>query len=138
MREQDKIFIDFINERKEWTGALGLNKRDLSICYYLLRTHKASKCNDLYDLMTIYDNLVINSEILDDYTIGDFDDNTIQELTNLKADTARQKVANGVIWLFDFYDARGHHETKLKLNVNYNDIEEHASNELKEIVRGLR
>lgn len=132
----DKIFIDLINERKDWEGCFSPNKRDLSICYYLTRTG-AAKIDDLNDLLTLYDNLVVNSEIIEADTIENYDNDTIKELTGLKAETAKAKTKAGVFWLFDYYDKNGHHHTKLKLNNNYNDIEQHASQELREIIRGL-
>ena len=57
------IIEEFINDRKDWEGEGKINNFYLSICLLLI-DYRFVTVNDCDDLSILYDNLVINNEII--------------------------------------------------------------------------
>lgn len=73
MRQTKKIFREFIEERREYTGPLSLDKMYLSIAYDLVKRGLPGEIKDTYDLSILYDNLVINDEIISHDNYKEYD-----------------------------------------------------------------
>lgn len=74
MKNLKANFKEFINERRTYTGPLKLDQFYLSIAYHLAKSGLCGEIKDSYDVSILYDNLVVNDEILtqDNYKEYDF------------------------------------------------------------------
>lgn len=108
MKKYEKIFNEFINFRKGWEGVFSPHPLYLTICYNLIAgAHEGGTIKDINDLMIIYDNLVINNEILDKENFYDYDFETLAKIwriTPQKYKTMKTNIfKNDCIYLLNFY-----------------------------------
>lgn len=79
------IFNDFINLRKDWDDhCLKPNPLYLSIAWFLCKNDLAGVVEDVSDLMMVYDNLVINNEILTEENFNEYDPDYYCKFRSLK------------------------------------------------------
>ena len=108
MKKYEKIFNEFIEERRSWEGALSLNPLYLTICYKLISgAHEAGTIKDKFDLMLLYDNLAINNEFLNVDNLEEYDPQTLCKIwgvTSQKYKTIKTNILkNNCIYLLNYY-----------------------------------
>lgn len=125
MKKQVKrIMKEFCESRKDCRNYLQLDKTYLNICYYLINSYKV-KCVDAWDFGCLYDNLIINNEIIDLQNVNEYDANTLEKLAHLKYETIKERLNNNKILLLNYYNKNDLIYCKMwfDLNVNFLDSE---------------
>lgn len=93
----------------------------LNITYWVAKNYCPKIDQD--DICIIYDNLDINSQIIDPDNIDDYDSKTIVRLTSHKVDYIKSQLKKGYFYLLDFYyvDNRGYgiHKDNVCLKFKY-------------------
>ncbi len=78
-----RLFKEFINERKDWkNNPLQLDLLYLNIAYNLFKNNLVGTPKDTTDISIIYDNLVINNELITKENITEYDTTTLQNICN--------------------------------------------------------
>lgn len=117
-RKQQEIFNQLQQERGE-----NLDKQFLNIAAFLV-AFRLTECNDINDLYIIYDNLWINSEILDTYTIEYYEPQDIERRTGHNYKTIKKNIEKDYIYLLDYYSIKNGRDHLvncfIKLDANYN------------------
>lgn len=122
-----EALIELATDRKDWTACNRPALFYLNICYYLAK-HGHVKIQNVDDASILYDNLVINNEIIDADTITEYDPKVIEKITRKKYATIKQDIKKGYVYLLNFYsnkNARSNWELQqcsLKLFADYNEL----------------
>lgn len=125
-KKQKQLFEEFIKERKAWSGCLKLDKTYLNITYYLINNITTLKNID--DLSVIYDNLVINNELLTLDNVEEYDINYLENRLNLKYNTIIKRLENKKICLLNYYVKNDLIECRIWLDLNYNALDSELLN----------
>jgi hypothetical protein len=128
-KQQKTLFLNFIEERKEYNNIYKPNKLYLNIAYYLIK-NRLVKCNDLMDLYIVYDNLIINNEIIDKDNCEEYGKDTLERLTNLKYSTILKRLNNNKILLLNYYNKNDLISCRIWLDLNYNALDDEILNAL--------
>lgn len=111
MKSTTEILNEFIELRKDWAGVHAIDDDYLSIVKMLIDKGFAGPVENKYDLMIIYDNLVINSKIIDADNFNDYDRAYLENRIHKNYRTLEKEILeNGVRYLLDFYTSRGQRE----------------------------
>jgi hypothetical protein len=129
-KQQKTLFLKFIEERKEYNNIYKPNKLYLNIAYYLIK-NRLVKCNDLMDLYIVYDNLIINNEIIDKNNVNEYGKDTLERLSNLKHSTILKRLNNNKILLLNYYNKNDLISCCIWLDLNYNALDSELLNALK-------
>lgn len=125
-KKQKQLFKNFINERKNWEGCLKLDKTYLNITYFLINNIKDLKNID--DLSVIYDNLVINNELLTLNNVDEYDKAYLEKRLNLKYNTIIKRLENNKICLLNYYNKNDLIECRIWLDLEYNILDNELLN----------
>lgn len=125
-KKQKELFKNFINERKGWEGCLKLDKTYLNITYFLINNIKDLKNID--DLSIIYDNLVINNELLTLDNVDEYDKEYLEKRLNLKYNTIIKRLENNKICLLNYYVKNDLVSCRIWLDLNYNILDDELLN----------
>lgn len=116
-----KLIIEFAEQRKDYNNCFKSDLYFLNIAYMLIKNRLAGTPRDTDDIAIIYDNLVINCEIIDADNITEYERATVEKLTGKRYDRALNEIKAGYSYLLNYYDINGDmHETKIKLKNDYN------------------
>lgn len=125
-KKQKQLFKEFINERKAWNGCLKLDKTYLNITYYLINNIPTLKNID--DLSVIYDNLVINNELLTLDNVEEYERAYLENRLNLKYNTIIKRLENNKICLLNYYVKNDLIDCRIWLDLKYNALDNELLN----------
>lgn len=125
-KKQKQLFEEFINERKGWEGCLKLDRTYLNITYYLINNIKDLKNID--DLSVVYDNLVINNELLTLDNVEEYERAFLENRLNLKYNTIIKRLENNKICLLNYYTQNTLCECRIWLDLNFNALDNELLN----------
>lgn len=110
MEALKNYFKKFIEERKNWDNCLKPDSYYLSISYMLIKNkyYNISKSGDpVYDIMVVYDNLIVNNELINHDNISDYDFETLSRIEkkfNRKNGTIKKLIQEGYHVLLNYYN----------------------------------
>lgn len=125
-KKQKQLFKEFIEERKGWNGCLKLDKTYLNITYYLINNITTLK--NTQDLASVYDNLVINNELLTLDNVSEYDKAYLENRLNLKYNTIIKRLENNKICLLNYYVKNDLIDCRIWLDLNYNALDSELLN----------
>lgn len=125
-KKQKQLFKEFMNDRKGWSGSLKLDKTYLNITYYLINNITTLKNID--DLSIVYDNLVINNELLTLDNVNEYDKAYLENRLNLKYNTIIKRLKNDKICLLNYYVKNDLINCRVWLDLNYNALDDELLN----------
>lgn len=98
-KEIKKALLEIKKER----GYIGEGLQDLLNLTYWVAVNRCDKTlSDVNDLIIIFDNLFINSEIIDNDNVNEYED-YIQSKTRYTFEHIKEQVKSGYFYLLDFY-----------------------------------
>lgn len=116
-----KIIEDFKEDRKDFSITNPLRAKDfyLNVCYFLINS-KRVKVSDLDDFNLLYDNLVINNEIIDSDNVGEYRRDWLEKVTGKKYSRIEKELTQGYCYLLNYYDPHELRYCSIKLKKDFN------------------
>lgn len=131
-KHQKTLFLEFIKERKEYNNIYKPNKLYLNICYYLIH-NKLVNINNMFntnDLAELYDNLIINNELITLDNYKEYEEETLCRLIGRNIKVIKKCLNNNKIFLLNYYNRTELIYCSICLDLNYNALDDEILNAL--------
>ena len=107
-----KLCEQLIDFRKDWVGCFAPNQVDMNITYNLLKSGCCGACEDMSDVMVVYDNLVVNNELITLDNVEEYEEETLikhmrKHGCNYTYETILRYLNKGYVFLMNYYTTKG-------------------------------